>query len=700
MEELEQKRETLRELIDIIHFTESVSAKVHGLTDESEIFRTIRDEFTKSKRYNASIFLLTDGGSKLRFVETSLSPERIMAGARATGLSRYKDSTFDLNKSSSFSQVIEEGKTIEANFIDVACELFPKPLAYLATKIIGYEKRSGVLTPLTRHGKIIGVLVVDSTFLAEDFIPSVRNLSQHISAALELAHEYSERKRVEKALRESEEKYRNLFESARDAIITADLQGKITDVNKVVEEYGLKKDEIIGKNHLEFIDAKYWPKVIQGAAHVAQGGTDAGEIEVNTPKGKVTIEYRSNPILKDNKVVGFQTIFHNITQRKALEEKLKQYSEHLEEIVQKRTNELMETENRYSILVEEASDGVAIIQDGKIVLSNKRALEILGYSREEAIGYPIEKLVAPEYVSYALELYLGRLNGQKTPSITELELIAKNGEHVPVELSGTRIEYQGHPAVLIILRDIRERRKIEEERKKLEKLAAIGELATMVGHDLRNPLQSIENAIYCLKNECTDTPACPFSQNAKEMLQVIDNSISYADKIIRDLQDFSATKAPALNKTDINALVRETLSQVKLPEHVTLRLESGQLSEIDIDRGQMKRVFLNLTTNAIQAMEDKGTLTVSTKETAGFVEISFADTGIGISKENMEKIFAPFFTTKAKGMGMGLPICKKFVENHKGSIQVQSEEGMGTTFTIKILVTQNDAMEVKTIDNR
>jgi signal transduction histidine kinase len=305
--------------------------------------------------------------------------------------------------------------------------------------------------------------------------------------------------------------------------------------------------------------------------------------------------------------------------------------------------------------------------------------------------------VKEEYRQLTKERYQRRLQGEILPSTYEIELAAKNNNPIPVELSATSIDFRGRPADLLVVRDIRERKRIEEERKKLEKLAAIGELATMVGHDLRNPLQSIENAIYYLENECVSQPQCPFPQKAKEMLHVIDSSISYADKIIRDLQDFSATRAPALTKTDINTFVKETLSEVKLPEHITLRTKFGQLSEIDVDQDQMKRVFLNLTTNAIQAMEDRGTLTISTKQTAGFTEISFTDTGIGIPKENMKKIFTPLFTTKAKGMGMGLPICKKFVENHKGSIQVQSEAGKGTTFTVKIPITQS--AEVKTIDS-
>lgn len=226
---------------------------------------------------------------------------------------------------------------------------------------------------------------------------------------------------------------------------------------------------------------------------------------------------------------------------------------------------------------------------------------------------------------------------------------------------------------------------MEEQHLKLEKLAAIGELATMVGHDLRNPLQSIENAVYYLNSELSNLSASvPISQKTMGMLKVINDSINYADKIILDLQDFSAAKKPALEKTDINAIVKETMSQFQIPKNVKLISELDRLPEIKADKYQMKRVFLNLTSNALQAMENGGTLTVSTKRANGFVEVSFKDTGVGIAKENIEKIFSPFFTTRAQGMGMGLPICKKFVESHGGSIEVETEEGKGSTFRVKL----------------
>ena len=232
-------------------------------------------------------------------------------------------------------------------------------------------------------------------------------------------------------------------------------------------------------------------------------------------------------------------------------------------------------------------------------------------------------------------------------------------------------------------------KKAQEQLLNTEKLATIGEITTMVGHDLRNPLQSIENAIYFLRTECA-SKGCPISQKAQGMLQVIDNSVDYADKIVRDLQDFSVTNKPIPEKIDINAIVDETLSQVQTPTNVELRKELSHLPEIMVDKNQMKRIFLNLITNAIQAMENGGTLTISTSKTNGFLQVSFKDTGVGITEETMNKLFSPFYTTKAKGMGMGLPICKKFVEIQGGSIKVESEIGKGSTFTIKLPIRQEN----------
>jgi len=549
-------------------------------------------------------------------------------------------------------------------------------------KLSGEKFCGSRYTALRKDGSTFHVMIYSSPIIRENKPVGLRGVVIDIT----------EQKKAEQALKESEEKYKNLFDNARDVIFTGDLKGNITNINKAAEEYGFKKDEIVGKNQLGFVSKKHWPRTLKAVAKTVRGKPDEGEMEIITPKGKITMEFRGNPIKRGKKIVGFQVILRDITERKKMEEKLRQYSEHLEELVQKRTEELLESEKRYSVLVEEASEGVAIAQDGKIVFANKKAQEIGGYSRDEIVGLPLEKVVDKKYVQLVKERHERRLQGEKVPATYEAEGVAKTGERIPVEVGVTSIDYQGRPASLVIVRDMRERKKMEEQRLKLEKLATIGELATMVGHDLRNPLQSIKNATYQFNNELTRlSPSIP--QEAMQMLQVINDSVSRADKIIKDLQDFSATKKPMLEKTNINVVVKEALSQVEAPENVELITELGSLPEIMADKGMIKRVFLNSALNGVQAMENGGRLKVSTRKTKEFVEVIFKDTGVGIPKENMEKLFTPFFTTKAKGMGMGLAICRKFVESHGGNIEVESEKGKGTTFTVRLPIKQMNGGE-------
>jgi len=509
-----------------------------------------------------------------------------------------------------------------------------------------------------------------------------------------IVRDITERKKMEEALRESEEKWRSLVKNAPNIIITVDQDGTILFINRTVP--GFSVEETIGTSLYNYIDPKYHDIVKKTIKQVFQTGESSSfEIVGAGPDGTTSwYETQVGTIKYEGKTISVVLITTDITLRKQMQKKLEEYSEHLEELVQKRTEELSESEKRYSVLVEEASDGVVIIQDGKIIFANRKASEIAGFSRDEIIGVPFEKLVDERYREITKKRYIERMLGETVPSTYEIEIIAKTGEGVPIELSSTLIDYLGLPADLAIVRDIRERKRMEEQRLRLEKLATIGELATMVGHDLRNPLQSIENAAYYLNNELPHlSPSTPIPQRTMEMLQVINDSVNYADKIIRDLQDYSATKKPILEKTDINAIITETLSQVKAPENVKLITELSQLPETNADKDMIKRVFMNLATNGIQAMESRGTLKVSTKKTKDCVEVSFKDTGIGMSKENMEKIFTPFFTTKAKGMGMGLPICKRFVESHGGTIQVESEVGKGSTFTVKLPIQQPNGGE-------
>ncbi len=159
---------------------------------------------------------------------------------------------------------------------------------------------------------------------------------------------------------------------------------------------------------------------------------------------------------------------------------------------------------------------------------------------------------------------------------------------------------------------------------------------------------------------------------------------------MKDLQTFAAKRDPLLREIDINLVLKDSLSSIKTPENIETILDSDQLPKIEVDKDMIKRIFVNLAVNGIQAMEEKGgILKASTKKTDGFIEVSFQDKGIGIKKETFRKIFTPFFTTKVQGMGVGLARCKRFAELHYGSIKVESEEGEGSIFTVKLQIQRN-----------
>jgi two-component system NtrC family sensor kinase len=227
-----------------------------------------------------------------------------------------------------------------------------------------------------------------------------------------------------------------------------------------------------------------------------------------------------------------------------------------------------------------------------------------------------------------------------------------------------------------------------------EKLAVLGQLAGGVGHELRNPLGAIKNAAYFL-NIALEEP----EPEVKETLEILEKEVRTSERIISSLLDFARPKPPVRRKVDVNEIVREALSRAAAPDAprvaVVSQLEEG-LPIILADPDQLAQVFGNIIHNGIQAMPKGGQLVVKTLEVSDspllggegpgvrWVTVSFTDTGVGISEENLKKIFEPLFTTKSKGIGLGLAVTKTLVEGHGGSIKVESEEGKGSTFVVKL----------------
>lgn len=225
---------------------------------------------------------------------------------------------------------------------------------------------------------------------------------------------------------------------------------------------------------------------------------------------------------------------------------------------------------------------------------------------------------------------------------------------------------------------------------KSERLAAIGELAGMVGHDLRNPLSGIKNASFLIRKKNADR----LGPDGLEMLAVIDQSVDRADKIVKDLLDYSREIHLDLEETSPKAIVNYVLLSVKVPNNVKIIDRTENEPSFFADTVKLERVFLNLIKNAFDAMPSGGTLEVESRKSGDKVEFAFSDSGVGMSEEVMAKIFTPLFTTKAQGMGFGLSICKRIVEGHGGALSVSSKLGHGTMFTVVLPVKPKSALQL------
>ena len=248
---------------------------------------------------------------------------------------------------------------------------------------------------------------------------------------------------------------------------------------------------------------------------------------------------------------------------------------------------------------------------------------------------------------------------------------------------------------IIVLRDITEIKRysehlehlVEERTRQLrnaERLATIGETAAMVGHDLRNPLQVIVGTIFFIKKQLQnlDDSEANSWQEIERMINTINSEAEYMNKIVSDLHDYAKVFNIKLGEIDLKSVIQDTISRIQMPNvKLTLKLPDD-LPPIQADEIMIRRVFTNIVTNAVQAMPDGGKLRVKARVKGKMVYVDVIDSGIGIPPENMDNLFVPLFTTKSKGTGFGLCVCKRFIEGHGGQIKVKSKEGKGATFTV------------------
>ncbi len=339
------------------------------------------------------------------------------------------------------------------------------------------------------------------------------------------------------------------------------------------------------------------------------------------------------------------------------------------ETLQKKDVDLRELSRFHSEVIENIPSGLFTTDaDGRIYLFNSAAEKITGLSREEVALKGINTV----FPFLPLPLLTGRHEGRiNTP---------ENEKYIGMNISTYRNSEGRVVGYIGTFQDVTAIIRMEEEIKRKEKLAAIGQLSSSIAHELRNPLASIKSSFEMLREGHLP------SETRQRLMEIAINEMDRLNKIVTDFLTYSNPKPPEHGRFNISRLVDELFEmQMTINEGIQFQKEIEEDIKIVADQQKIRQLMWNLLLNAIDAVSGKeGRIYVSLKKTNAGVEIRVRDNGRGIKKEDMDKIFYPFYSTKEKGTGLGLAIAYRIVEEHGGRIDVNSEEGSGAEFVITI----------------
>lgn len=336
--------------------------------------------------------------------------------------------------------------------------------------------------------------------------------------------------------------------------------------------------------------------------------------------------------------------------------------------------------------------------DGKITFFNEAAEVLTEVSSVAAAGQSIEQIFKHE------PWLLGMVRKTRPPrhesARGEGDFVTRWGRKIPVNvtvspLHGRRGNFDG---TILLLRDIKHRKELEEDLKRADRLALMGTLAAGLAHEIRNPLGGIKGAAQLLRRSAESNPS------VHEFTDIMIREVDRVDQLIEQLLDLSRPAELTLEPLNIHEILNDVLLLERQSEAgkqcpVRKRFDPS-LPPILGDRAQLTQVFLNLVKNAFQAMQPSGTLTVTTRLETDFhirakgagrnrlIWIDLADSGAGIADEDLPQIFSPFFTTKNSGTGLGLATCYRIIKEHGGLIRVESTKGIGTTFKVSLVVAE------------
>lgn len=384
------------------------------------------------------------------------------------------------------------------------------------------------------------------------------------------------------------------------------------------------------------------------------------------------------------------TLFYTITKfsnyfQSMHEKHLRAHAQNLELEVENRAKQLVESESKYRVLVEEINDGYFVNQNEHIVFANQAYCDLHGYSYQEMIGKSYADLIAPRSLSVVQRLYEKRMAGEDTKDLYIYFRRHKNGSALPTENKVKRIFYQGQHAVAGICRDITERIETEKRIRESERLAHIGKLTTSLAHEIRNPLSSVKmNSQIILKN-------MEFDGNDKRRMEITIQEISRLERILDEMLDFARPLKLNLQLASINSLMDACLEimDAKIREKglAVKKRYARRLPYIPLDHEKIEQAFFNILINAVEVLSEEGQIEILTQKLrreGGAIQVDISDNGPGISAEDLPYVFDPFFSNKKKGTGLGLSNVKKIIEAHGGSALVACRKPHGIRISLTI----------------
>ncbi len=504
--------------------------------------------------------------------------------------------------------------------------------------------------------------------------------------------ESEKNKKIEARLKESAEKYQYLAKYAPTGIYEIDYDTqKFTSVNdSMCKILGYSRKELLKMSPMDLLFEESRIRFSERIAVVAKGKglLSAVEYHVKTKDGLglwaiLNVKFTR----KNGRFHSVLVVAHDITERKKAEQAA------------------ISAEKRYRRLYETTHDGImARDLEGKMIHCNQAYAKMLGYTKTELRNLTVRQLL-PERWHKQRDEVVNKVLQTGRSILFEREYKRKDGSIFSASVRTWRLTDGKGKVIGIwsIVRDITHQKMLQKELEKQtellesilaqrtkqlkdsERLAAIGQTAAMVGHDLRNPLQTITGELYLAKDDIASLENETMKHNLQENIRIIEEQAIYMDKIVSDLQAFVQPVKIEKNPVNLQALVRAVLAVVPIPANVKVSLEIRNISTVKGDFQLLKRVLINLVTNAVQAMPQGGQLHLKAQVNSnGQVLLKVKDTGVGIAENIRGQIFTPLFTTKPRGQGFGLAVCKRVIEAHGGTIDFKSEVGKGAEFTLML----------------